>query len=131
MAGFAALQVLKQFEVDVFHLGMAVEEYRGDENLIRIVARDDELPIYARDAGLFVGTIEEALMWLKGIEWARKYDEMIKISSDKTRANSEQKERNRQLMQAIHTGKKPDGAANKWSSQAPQMVPDDGEDVPF
>lgn len=127
MAGYAALQVLRQFEVDVFHLGMSIEAYLSDDNLIRIVPRDDELPIYSRDAGLFVGTIEEALLWIKGIEWARKYDEMNKISSAKSRETAEQKERNRQLMRAIKTGQKPDGRV-----ESPKVSAlDEEEDIPF
>jgi hypothetical protein len=127
MAGYAALKVLREFELDVYTLGLEIAEYKPDTNLIKIVPRDDELPVYSRDASIFVGTIEEAMCWARGVNWARQYDEMIKISSDKTREKSEQKERNRQLMHAIETGRKPDGrvSVTKFNSL------EEDEDMPF
>jgi hypothetical protein len=124
MAGFAAIQVLRKFEADVFYLGLEIAKYDSDETLIKLKPRDDELPVYSRDASIFVGTVEEAMVWIKGIEWARQYDDMIEISSEKTREKSEQKERNRQLMQAIETGRKPDG-------RVLTPVISEDEDIPF
>ena len=65
----------------------------------------DALPIYTRDAELFVGSIERLEDWLAGVRWARDYDRMCKISDDEKRSKAEQKERNRQLMHTLKEGK--------------------------
>ena len=79
-------------------------------NLIYLVPLDDKLPHYSRGAEIYCGTIEDIDTWLKGIEWARTYDMMLRISSDKKRDEREQVERNRQLMKMVKTGKKVDGS---------------------
>jgi elongation factor P--beta-lysine ligase len=59
------------------------------------------LPVYARDAQVFVGTIEQLEVWLRGVEWARQYDMLLRVSDDKKRKRKEQDERNRQLVQRL------------------------------
>jgi hypothetical protein len=76
----------------------------GDSARICLQPRDDELPPYSRDAEVFYGTVEELTAWLIGIEWARNYDAMIKLTTDKKREAAEQTERNRQLMYAVKHG---------------------------
>jgi len=57
------------------------------------------LPIYCRDAELFVGTLEGAEYWMRGVEWARDYDRMVVDKKlDDKRKRKEQDERNRQLV---------------------------------
>lgn len=129
MAGWQSLQVVRKFEVDIYELGLEiVEPDRSEDQLIKLVPRGDCLPIYARDATIFCGSIEEAIIWMHGVRWARKYDDMIKISSDKTREKSEQKERNRQLMQSIESGRKVGGSVTDWSMP---IMGEEDEDVPF
>ena len=70
----------------------------------------ESLPIYSRDAQVFVGSLEALETWLNGVEWARNYDMMCKISDDDKRAKAEQKERNRQLMRTLKEGKRVEGA---------------------
>jgi len=53
------------------------------------------LPIYSRDAELFIGSIERLEDWLAGVQWARDYDMMLKVSDDKKRDRAEVKERER------------------------------------
>jgi hypothetical protein len=75
------------------------------------VPKDQEaLPIYSRDAELFVGSLERLEDWMAGVRWAREYDMMLKLSDDKKRAAAEQKERNRQLMRTLKEGKRVEGA---------------------
>ena len=40
-------------------------------------------------------------IWLRGVEWSRKYDQMIKVSDDKKRQRKEQDVRNKQLVQRL------------------------------
>ena len=60
-------------------------------------------------AELFVGSLERLEDWLAGVQWAREYDRMLKISTDKVREAAEQKERNRQLMRTLKEGKRIEG----------------------
>ena len=93
-----------------FDLTVGRDTYQRDGNLIYLVPLDDKFPHYSRGAEIFCGSIEDIELWLKGIEWARTYDMMLRISSDKKRDEREQVERNRQLMQMVKTGKKVDGS---------------------
>ena len=54
---------------------------------------------------VFVGSIESLEMWLRGVEWARKYDVMLGLSDDKKRQRKEQDERNRQLVRILKNEK--------------------------
>ena len=54
---------------------------------------------------VFVGSIESLDMWLRGVEWARKYDVMLGLSDDKKRQRKEQDERNRQLVRILKNEK--------------------------
>ena len=93
-----------------FDLTVGRDTYQRDGNLIYLVPLDDKFPHYSRGAEIFCGSIEDIELWLKGIEWARTYDMMLRISSDKKRDEREQVERNRQLMKMVKTGKKVDGS---------------------
>jgi hypothetical protein len=62
---------------------------------------ETSLPIYARDAELFSGTLEELNVWLRGVKWARDYDRMLNLSNDKKRERKEQDEHNRILVNIL------------------------------
>ena len=64
-------------------------------------ATDVALPIYTRDAEIFSGTLDDVRIFLRGIEWARDYDRMLKVSNFKTRAKKEQDVRNDSLLRAL------------------------------
>ena len=109
------LQQIKRVEITANKMGFDLTSGRdtwqdhGGE-LIYLVPLDDKFPHYSRGAEIYCGTIEDIELWLKGIEWAREYDEMLKLSTDKKRVEREQVERNKQLMQMVKTGKKVDGS---------------------
>jgi hypothetical protein len=75
--------------------------YRHD--VLALKPKDDNsLPVYTRDAEVFLGTIAELEVWLRGIQWSRQYDRMVfGVKHDKTRERKEQDERNRQLMKTL------------------------------
>jgi len=105
MAGYQAVLALRRLEEEVDKLGFMLCDpktgWGGDDfnNLVGIRPKDaDALPIYARDAELFRGTLEELRVWVKGVHWARDYDRMLKISDDKKREKKEDEERGRQLI---------------------------------
>jgi hypothetical protein len=73
---------------------------RGD--VVSIRPKDqDALPIYDRNAEFFCGTLAQLRSFFDGIEWARQYDEMLKLSNTKKRERKEQDCRNRKLLQML------------------------------
>ena len=106
MAGWNTIQRIRFLEKQADSLGMMFEKYKHDEmygeNVALIPKDRDSLPIYSRDAALFVGSLENAEQWMRGIEWAREYDRLtIDRNNDKKRERKEQDERNRQLLKLI------------------------------
>ena len=86
-----------------FVLGNPKNGYYQNEwgDVVAVFPKEDRLPIYAREAELFVGTLESLEIWMRGIEWARQYDEMIRLSNQKKRERKEQDELNRQLVKRL------------------------------
>ena len=86
-------------------------DWTEDHGALSLVPKDlNSLPIYTRDAELFVGSLERLEDWLAGVRWAREYDMMLRLSDEKKRGAAEQKERNRQLMRTLKEGKRVEGA---------------------
>lgn len=110
MSGWSTIQRIKRVEEEIYSLGFKFSKSKHSDftelhGSLSLIPRDaDALPIYCRDAELFVGSLERLEDWLAGVRWAREYDVMHKLSNDKTRAAAEQKERNRQLMRTIKDG---------------------------
>lgn len=111
MSGYAMIRKVKYLEEECHKLGFMMCHARmynhefGD--VVALKARDDCLPVYSRDAELFVGTLHELERWLQGFHAARKYDSMLFGNKyDNQRDRKEQDVRNKQLLDIIKTGKK-------------------------
>ena len=104
MSGWNTIQRIKRIEQTVDELGFKFSQSRNshwtdDHGALSLVPKDAEsLPIYSRDAELFVGSIERLEDWLAGVKWARDYDEMLRLSDNKKRVKKEDEERGRQLI---------------------------------
>jgi hypothetical protein len=115
MSGWNTIQRLARIEEQIDKLGFKFSKPKhGDwdqmERSLSLVPKDaDSLPIYSRDAELYVGSLEQLETWLHGVEWARNYDMMLKLTDEKKRTAAEQKERNRQLMRTLKEGKRVEG----------------------
>jgi hypothetical protein len=113
MAGWNTIQRLRSIEEQIDKLGFKFSKSKhGDwsDGALSLVPKDhDSLPIYSRDAELFVGSLERLEDWLHGVRWAREYDMMLRLSDEKKRSAAEQKERNRQLMRTLKEGKRVEG----------------------
>lgn len=73
-----------------------------DVDMVSIKPKDkNSLPIYARDTEMFCGTIDEMNAFFAGLEWARDYDSMLKVSDTKKRERKEQDWRNKQLINIL------------------------------
>ena len=117
MSGWNTIQRIRRIEQQVDELGFKFNkakhtDWSEDHGALSLVPKDqDALPIYSRDAELFVGSLERLEDWLAGVRWAREYDMMLKLTDEVKRTKAEQKERNRQLMRTLKEGKRIEGTA--------------------
>ena len=115
MAGWNTIQRIRNIEEKIDKLGFKFSkskhsDWSEDHGALSLVPKDHEaLPIYSRDAELFVGSLERLEDWLAGVRWAREYDMMLKLSDEKKREAAEQKEKNRQLMRTLKEGRRVEG----------------------
>jgi len=137
MSGWTVIKILRQLEERVDALGMKIvdpmelsmSKYNAEQYSDRVALqpKDDSMPHYSRDALVWLGTLEELRYWLDGVEWARQYDSMLKISDDKKRNKVEADERNRQLMATLKGTRLVQGK-HRGVRTEPEAVQDD---VPF
>jgi hypothetical protein len=115
MSGWNTIQRIRNIEEKIDKLGFKFSkskhsDWSEDHGALSLVPKDHEaLPIYSRDAELFVGSLERLEDWLAGVRWAREYDMMLKLSDEKKRTAAEQKEKNRQLMRTLKEGRRVEG----------------------
>jgi len=105
--GFGAYTRLRRCEERANQLGFrfayskhGARDYDG----IALYPKDDELPIYSRDAEVWYGDVESCESFLRGFEWATQYYVMLGATSDKIINRKEQDVRNKQLMESIKKG---------------------------
>ena len=109
MSGYNAILFMRRLEEQVNQLGfmMCYPKNRFDEgdSVALKPLNDEAVPIYSRDAEVFVGSLEQLSVWLRGVEWARNYDSMLRVSDEKKRARKEQDLRNTQMTQRLKSEK--------------------------
>jgi hypothetical protein len=115
MSGWGTIKAIRALEERVDALGFEIvdpNELMGNRyptdtlnDRVALQPKGDRLPHYNRDAKVWMGSLEELIHWLNGVEWARGYEIMLKTSDDKKRDKAESVERNRQLMQTIKKSK--------------------------
>jgi hypothetical protein len=114
MSGWNTIERIRRLEERINKLGFKFakskhSDWSDDHGALSLVPKDpDALPIYSRDAELYVGSVEGLETWLAGVRWAREYDMMLKLSDDKKRARKEQDERNRMLLKTIKNSEIPE-----------------------
>jgi hypothetical protein len=110
MSGYNLIRKIRYLEEECHKLGFQICHARHFNNefddVLALKPRDDCLPIYSRDAEVFIGTIEELNRWIQGFQFARKYESMIMGSKhDAARDRKEQDYRNKVLLKRIETGR--------------------------
>lgn len=109
MSGYNAILFMRRLEKEANQLGfmLAYPKHRADDgDLVALKPRDDDaVPVYSRDAEVFVGSLEQLNVWLRGVEWARNYDMLLRVSDEKKRARKEQDMRNAQMLQRLKAEK--------------------------
>lgn len=104
MSGWNTIERIRRIEAQVEQLGFKFakskhSDWTDDHGALSLVPKDpDALPIYSRDAELFVGSVERLEDWLAGIRWARDYDMMLRMSDQKKREKAEARERERNAL---------------------------------
>lgn len=106
MPGYSLILKIRSIEDKIHNLGFRWGHPRhqrpgGEPDHLSIMPRDDELPVYARDAELFTGTIAELEVWLRGVEWARDYDMMMKVVPKGKRRLREQGYRHQHMLELL------------------------------
>jgi hypothetical protein len=105
MLGYNNILKVRRFEERVHGMGLRIGYPRyqpgtgGD--MLSLMPRDHEWPLYSRDAEMFIGTIDSATSWLDGLDLARNYDDMLKVCSRTKRERKEQDYRNKELLRTI------------------------------
>lgn len=109
MSGYQTVLEVRRLEEDLSKMGlmMCYPKHGGwgsssREDYVAVKPKDlESLPIYARDAELFCGTLRDLRSWMVGVEWARSYDMMLRLSNDKKREAKEQNVRNENLIRRM------------------------------
>jgi hypothetical protein len=108
MSGYHTILRIRRLEEEIDKLGFRMgnpkhgnyrQEY-GD--VVALFPKGDCLPIYSRDAELFVGTLEEMEVWLRGWQQAYTYHNMLIGKTFETKVKrKEQDYRNNILINQI------------------------------
>jgi len=106
MSGYNLIRKIKYLEEECHKLGFQLSHtqhfHQEFGDILALKPRDDCLPVYSRDAEVFVGTLEALEHWLQGLHFARKYDSLLLGKNyDAQRQRKEQDYRNRQLLNKI------------------------------
>lgn len=111
MSGYNTILRIRRLEEEVDKLGLRMGNskhgnYRQEfGDIVALFPKDDAFPIYSRDAEIFVGTLEEMEVWLRGFQKAYEYHRMLIGRNFEERVKrKEQDYRNQQLIRKIKQG---------------------------
>ena len=115
MSGYNLIRKIRYLEEECHKLGFqmchASHYHQEFGDVVALKPRDDCLPIYSRDAEIFVGSIEDLERWIQGFHVARKYDSMLFGNKyDNQRDRKEKDYRNRILLNKIKESDVKNGA---------------------
>jgi hypothetical protein len=105
MSGYSDIVRMRRLEKEANELGFMLANPKNGYyqnswgDVVALIPKDqDSVPIYSREAEVFMGTLEQLDIWLRGVEWARQYDNLLRVSDDKKRSRKEQDLRNKQMV---------------------------------
>lgn len=108
VAGWQLLKSFRDVEQRANKIGLkfAPSKYSGMEfDTIALIPLDEHLPVYNREAEVFAGSLQDIDKWLRGAEWSRNYDDIMKVSTHEKRKVAEEKYKQRELLKVIRDGK--------------------------
>lgn len=108
MTGYATIEKYKFVLYRLNQIGLTIAKSKYGDVITQMSVMpmqdtvEETVPIYSRDAELFIGTLEEIEFWIYGVEWARQYDMVLfgKKHND-NRKRKEQDVRNRNLVDKL------------------------------
>lgn len=102
MTSFADIQRWRRTEEILSRMGLKLGSpaWRGEE-CVALNPLDQCLPVYSRDAEIFVGTLEQVEDFILGVQWARNYDTLLGLSDEQKRGRKEQDQKNKNLVKML------------------------------
>lgn len=83
MSGYHTILRIRRLEEEIDKIGLRMGNSKHGNfrqefgDVVALFPKDDCLPIYSRDAELFVGTLEEMEVWLRGWQKSFEYHRML------------------------------------------------------
>lgn len=105
MSGYSTYTRWQRIEAQAKSLGFSLANPRhgwgtsGETDQVALYPEGEALPVYTRDAEIFVGTFSQVETFLYGWSRAQQYDMLLRITDDKKRKKYEDRERARQAEQ--------------------------------
>lgn len=104
--GYNTILKLRRIEDECVKMGLRIGNPKGGWNrdygdVLAVMPAADALPIYCRDAELFVGTLDDLSKWLQGAQWMYNYHMMLKLVDDKKVQKQEDNIRHDQLVRKL------------------------------
>lgn len=112
VAGWQLFRDFRDTEEQANKIGLkfAPSKYSGMEwDTIALIPLNEDLPVYNREAEVFIGSLQDIKNWLRGVDWARNYDDIMKVSNNEKRQTAERKYHQRELVKTIRDGEKSKG----------------------
>jgi hypothetical protein len=123
MSGYHTYQTWQRIEAQAKMLGFRLANpkhgwnSREEPDTVGLFPDSEALPVYARDAEIFVGTFRQIEIFLAGWARAHQYDMMLRLSDEKRRKKAEVRELARQAEQRKREEQKKILAALRASDQ--------------
>ena len=131
MSGYQTYTRWQRIEAQAKQLGFRLANPKhgnwggpGDTDMVALYPDEEALPVFSRDAEIFVGTFSHVETFLAGWARAQQYDMLLRITDDKKRKKYEDKERERQRLIAERLEKRKMFAAlaDKTEEQVDKLV---------
>jgi len=82
--GYSTIRKIERIKEVCAKMGLRIGNPKGGYDrdygdTLAVFPSDDALPIYSRDAEIFVGNLDELNRWLQGAQWMHDYYIMLKL----------------------------------------------------
>jgi hypothetical protein len=104
--GYNTIRKLERIKEECAKMGLRIGNPKGGWNrdygdVLAVLPANDALPIYSRDAELFIGNLDELSRWLQGAQWMHDYYMMLRLVDEKKVQKKEDDVRHDQLVRKL------------------------------
>jgi hypothetical protein len=102
--GYNTILRLERVRAECGRMGFDITSpgpYNDSIDMLALMPAKDALPIYSRDAELFVGTLDDLEQWLRGANWMHQYYALHKLVDEKKIKKKEDDIRHDQLVRKL------------------------------